>query len=358
MKNYFLTLCAFALLLSSCKKEKLKDIDNRNFKMGFTSWSYGPDMEDRNDTYDFIQQNGDIYAEFIDDVIPWEAWMNGTELPTGFTDDVSFKAAERPADMDMILSVSLLNTGRTDLIEGFNGEVPEYTAMNDEHIEDAYFAHLSYLIDQFNPNYLILAMEANDLLLHNEARWPEYKLLMSNIRSRVRLAYPNLKITESITLHNWYETDATDKEAYVNEITEYVKNFDLVTISFYPFFKDLRSKNEYQKAFDFLHDHVNQPIAFIETNQLAEDLDVEAFDLHLKGDEKGQARYLETLFLNAHNKNYEFVIWWAHRDFDELWETFPDDVKDIGKLWRNTGLLDKDGSKREAWELWDEMFKK
>jgi len=68
--------------------------------------------------------------------------------------------------------------------------------------------------------------------------------------------------------------------------------------------------------------------------------------------------YLETLAWNAYKQNYEFIIWWAHRDYDELWNTFPEDVKDLGKLWKDTGLLDENGNKRHSFESWQSLFQK
>jgi hypothetical protein len=55
-------------------------------------------------------------------------------------------------------------------------------------------------------------------------------------------------------------------------------------------------------------------------------------------------------------KDYEFIIWWAHRDFDALWETFPPELRDLGQLWRDTGLLDESGNERQAFLLWSEQL--
>ena len=114
----------------------------------------------------------------------------------------------------------------------------------------------------------------------------------------------------------------------------------------------------FRKAFDFLHSKVNIPIAFAETNHIAEDLIVEGLSLNIESDEKEQEDYLETLLLNAHNKQYKFIIWWAHRDYDALWETFPAEVKDVGKVWRDTGLQDEDGNERRTFKLWQKIFAK
>ncbi|HKK61971.1 MAG TPA: hypothetical protein VJ951_05395, partial [Bacteroidales bacterium] len=127
---------------------------------------------------------------------------------------------------------------------------------------------------------------------------------------------------------------------------------DFVAISFYPFFKNQNSVNDFQQTFDFLHNRIDKPIAFVETCHLAENLLVTNLNLSISGNEVEQNSYLETLLTNAQEQNYEFVIWWAHRDYDALWETFPPELKDIGKLWRDTGLLDEDGNERVSYTTW------
>ena len=46
----------------------------------------------------------------------------------------------------------------------------------------------------------------------------------------------------------------------------------------------------------------------------------------------------------------------CYPDFDALWQTFPDEVKAIGQIWRDTGLLDEDGNERPAFTVWQAHF--
>lgn len=331
---------------------------DRNFRMGFTSWSHGPEVADIEDTYAFLATNSDIYSEQIDNIIPWKALINGTELPEEFINNIAFRVSKKPQNAKLLLSVSLLNIDRTDLNPDVDGTLPEYTSFSDQAIENAYFDFLIYLIDQFQPEYLVMAMEVNELLAKSEPKWEGYKLLMQNLRNRIRTAHPALKISESITLHNWLNPNVTNPETFIEEIDNYITQMDFAAISFYPFLKGKHNKTQFQQAFDFLHSKVDIPVAFVETSHLAEDLSVQAFDLFIPGDECEQKEYLETLLQNASQQEYEFIIWWAHRDFDRLWETFPEEVKDLGKLWRDTGLLNEDGEIRPAYSYWKSAFDK
>lgn len=357
--KYLFSVVFIASLTVACKKNNpVKLIDNRNFKMGFTSWSYGPNLEDVNGTYDQIFSHGDVYAEHMDDKIPWESWINGTELPAEFVNNVAGKVARKPANIELLLSISFLNNSRDGIKEDFDGSVPAYSTLNDEQIQTAYINHVSYLIDAFEPDYLVMAIESNDFLINQPTLWDEYRSLMQNVRAALKSSYPTLQISESVTLHNWYEPDVDQPETVINKTKSLVEEQDFAAISFYPFFKGLNKRKEFQKAFDFLHGQTTKPIAFVETSHLANDLDIDAFDLHIKSSEKEQEEYLSSLLVNAHNHNYKFIIWWAYRDFDALWETFPAELKDLGKIWRDTGLQDENGDSRKGWELWNEVFAK
>ncbi len=354
------------ILLGSCVKASLnceqgnffEGVEERNFAMGFTTWNYAPQDEAVEDTYDFILGNGDVYAEQIDEYVPWASLINGTPLPSDFLLKMEYKAVRKPQDLPLSLSVSFLDTDRSDLLPDLDGSRPESSGFDDPTIIDAYEKHLNWLISKFNPDYLTFAMEVNELFTHDREKWDAYKNFSREIRSRLRIAHPELELSESITLHNWFEPENGDQESYNLEMKTFVEGLDFASISFYPFLTGLESESGYQRAFDFLHSQVSTPIGIVETNQLAETLEINAYNLTIKADPCSQKEYLETLLLNAQSEDYAFVIWWSHRDYDELWETFPDEVKDIGKIWRDTGLIDEDGNERIAFSSWKRAFEK
>ncbi|NNK18983.1 MAG: hypothetical protein HKP49_07495 [Maribacter sp.] len=321
--------------------------------MGFTTWSFGPTVQDVNNTYAFIENNSDIYTEHIDNKIPWNSWMNNSALPAEFTNEIAGRADKKIEDKLLLLSVSLFNSNRDELAEDFDGTIPAYTNLNDIEIEDAYFRHIDYLVSQLRPDFLVIVIEVNEFRLRAESKWEAYKILIGNVKARIAQVYPDLPISESISLHNLYDSDVPNPTEYIDETVEYMNQMDFVAISFYPFLKNLNSQNDFQQAFDFLHSNISKPIAFVETSHIAEDLIVPNLNLSLSGDEIEQNIYLETLMENAAERNYEFVIWWAHRDYDALWETFPAEVKDIGQLWRDSGLIDEDGNERLSKTTWD-----
>lgn len=357
-------------LLSFCKDDNIDEpvncednvslevIGSRSFNMGFSTWSYGPSQSDVDDTYQFISTNADVYSEQIDDKIPWDALINDTDYPAEFINDIASRVSNKFTNHKLLLSVSLLDALRNGIAEDFDGTIPEYDTLNDIVIEESYSKYLKYLIDQFQPDYLVIAMEVNELLMKSESKWNEYKLLMQNVRSSLKQDYPNLLLSESITLHNWFEPEVSNSAEYIDELTNYIKQLDFAAISFYPFFKDLHSVDDFQQVFNFLHEKVGKPIAFVETTQIAENLSIASYNLNIVASECEQKDYLEVLLLNAYTHDYEFIIWWSHRDYDKLVQSFPEDLRDVGRLWQNSGLLDEDGNKRPAYYVWNTIFNK
>ncbi|WP_340153665.1 glycosyl hydrolase 53 family protein [uncultured Marivirga sp.] len=360
----------FMIVALSCTKEDnnpISDCENddffcqfssRDFKMGFSTWPYAPTAEAVEGSYKFIDENADIYSEHIDSNIPWNAWFNDSTLPSEFINEIESRASRKLPNAQLTVSVSLLNSSRDELAFDYDGGIPDYAELNDQKIEDAYFKHLKYIANQLNPDYLIIAIEVNELLKNAPEKWDGYKLLMASIRSRIAEEFPSLNISESITLHNFYQPDVTNSEDFIEEIANYANAMDLVSISFYPFFKGLKTDEDFKEAFDFLHEQIEKPISFAETSHLSEDLTVESFNLSISGDQGQQNEYLKVLLAQAQIQDYEYIIWWAHRDYDLLWETFPDEVKDLGKLWISTGLITEDGIEKEAYSTWEEVLNK
>lgn len=330
----------------------------KNFKMGFTTWVYAPNLVAIENTYQFISDYSDIYSEHIDNKIPWNAWINDKTLPSEFTDDIKNRINRRIHENNLLLSISLLNLDRSDLAEDFDEIIPSYDKLNDKKIEDAYYKHVDYLVQEFQPDYLVIAIEVNELRIKNKNKWNEYKLLIYEVKNRIKNKYPNLQISESLTLHNLFQPEVNNPNEYIDEMVIYANQMEFVAISYYPFFKGHHTKTEFQTAFDFLHQKIERPIAFSETGHIAENLNVPSFNFYAKGDVCEQNAYMETLLKNAQDNNYKFVIWWTHRDFDELWETFPEELKDLGKLWRDTGLLDENGKERPAFQTWGKVINK
>lgn len=337
--------------------EEEKDV-YRNFYMGFSTMSYEMTMSGVESTYDFIATYGDIYSEQIEDPIPWEHLMSNDSIPYSIQQDWYKRAERKTNSQKLLLSIGLLNVARTDLQISPEGNTPVYNKMYDTHIVNAYTRYASTLIDIFNPNYVVLAMEVNDLLINAPEKWGEYKTLISIIRENIQQSFPNIALSESISLHNWITHYTQNEHELVEEIANYANMSDFVSISFYPFFKYMNTTTEFTQAFNFLQNKSEKPIAIVETNYIAETLELPSYNITIPAQETEQYVYLETLLSMAQKDNYLCVIWWAHRDYDNMISYYPDDLQELASIWSRSGLLTRDGEKRKIFYLWEEWFTK
>ena len=371
MRTQLLLLGMTILMVASCKKlnefpDPIEEtnlmtcyepsdtviITNRTFSMGFSTWSYGPSSEATNNTYNFLGENGDIYSEQFDDHIPWFALRDGRPLPEQASSDLNTRVDNIISSNDLVLSISLFNPDRNDLITGYNGDTPMYNSLSEPFVEDTYFTYVTTMADAFpNLKYLVVAMEVNEFYLKSNEKWEDYKTLMANLKPRLYERYPGVQISESITLHN---LSTSSDQQYVDDIISYVNELDFAAISYYPFLHGALDDNQIQKDFDFLHDKISKPIAIVETGQIAETLEVP--EVTLETDECTQKDYVQLLLSNANSHNYEFVIWWTHKDYDELYETFPESTKPLGRIWRDAGLINEADQERPGFREWKAIF--
>jgi len=365
-----LLILSFVILcLSSCEEDpvikepievncsEIVDFENQNsrsFKMGFTSWPYEFSSESSDDTYNFIKSNGDILTEHFDNYIPWKSLLSAGSLPKEFTDEIVYKSNQLEANIDMMLSISFLSGLRDGIAIDEDGDIPDFDNWSDESVYNAYSKHLIYMIEQFKPTHLVFGVEVNELYNKDQNRWQEYTQLANRIRNFLKENYPDILVSESITLHNLIANNLN--EDYISDVITHTQQNDFTSVSFYPFLSGLSSIEEFQSAFDRLHELVNKPIAFVETGHIAEDLVNDFYNLNIASAPCEQRDYLKVLLQNAFVNDYLFVTWYAHRDYDALWEQFPASIKDIGQLWRDTGLLDEAGNKRPSYTLWKQIF--
>jgi hypothetical protein len=362
MKKLFLLLI-FTYLVGCSTESNPQDnffspYNQRNFQMGFTTWPYAATVQAVDDTYNFLAGNTDIYAEHIDHFIPWSAWINNTSLPPDFVSNIQSKANRKIPGKKLLLSIGLLNSSRDDLMEDYDGNIPAYNHLNDDHIIDAYYKHVHYLVEALQPDRLVIAIEINKLLLIDPPKWNEYKLLISEVKSRIKQEYPDLPISESIMLHVLLDAKQYNMDAYIDEIFAYSNNLDFTSVSFYPFSNNLHTASDFQQAFDFLHQNTTNPIAFVETGNISRRLIIPNMQVDIEGNETEQKLYLEKLCINAQEYNYDFIIWWTHRDYTALWETFPPEIRDLASTWLSTGLIHDNGTPKPAYDSWRIVFNK
>jgi hypothetical protein len=333
--------------------------ETRPFRLGFTTWPSAPTVEAVTGTYTFIAANGDLLAEHIEEGVPWQAAADGKPFPKEFAQKMQGRAKNRPKGMKLLLSITPLDMGRQGFAELVDDKgkrpVPKEWAdkkFNDPAVKAAYLAYVRWMIDTFRPDYLLTGIETNELLNNRPAAWDAYRELSAHVRAEIKKQHPDMVVAESVTLHKLLEKGNKKLAEYQKAIREFIAGHDFCPVSFYPFFLGQHKPAEFDEAFKFLTTFTDKRIAIAETGHPAEDLAVKRWNLNFPATAAEQDDYVTTLLKRAQADRYLFVTWYASKDFDDLWATFPESVKDLGRLWRDTGLVDEKGKERPGLATW------
>ena len=249
--------------------------------------------------------------------------------------------------------------GRNGLAECVgNGERPALPAgirgkpFNDPALCRAYANYCRRMVEFFQPDFLVTGIEANELLNHKPGEWDAYVAMSRDIQWELRERFPRLRLSESVTLHKLLDRQNSGLAQYRAKIQQFVESHDFLAISFYPLFLGLHTEKEFSSALEFLPGFSRKPIAITETGHPAEPVHIAAWKFDFPTNLNEQDAYVKVLLDQAQAHHYLFVTYFTARDFDELWKTFPSAVKDLGAIWRDTGLVDESGKPRPAYQTW------
>lgn len=347
-KTAFISFIFFSLFVTA---------ENRSFKMGFSSWIYAPTIEAINGTAEFLKNNGDFYTEQIDEHLPWNEVMKGEKWPDKFMENINGRISRRIANNKLLLALTPLNDDRNGVLKNIDGTVPELSFGSPKLIE-AYYSYCDKMVSLFKPDYLLIGIESNELLKKQPHLWKEYLIFSNEVFSKLKKKYPSLPISQSVTLHVLINPEVKSLTEYRRKISLFTRGFDFFGVSFYPHFLAYKTEKQFQSAFDYLHKFTRKPIAFTETANIAETVNLPKYKIVLESTPLAQKEYLQTLFKNAQKKDYMFISWWAHRDCDRLVDIFPAHVRDLGRIFQDTGIVDEEGRERPSYDVWQKEFKK
>lgn len=320
---------------------------------GFSSWPYAPTTEAVAETYRFLRAEGDIISEQLDDKLPWRAFLKGETPPKAAREDLEGRRARLAAGTGKrLVSVTPFNTGRDGLAPGYEGGAPWTSRLGNADWAEAYARYCLWVIDRLEPDYFILGIEVNEFRANKPGKWADYTGFAQKVRAAIRAEYPDLPLSESVSLHNLLDEGSQNRQAIRADVKAHLSGLDLTTVSYYPFMRGTSDRAGFDAALNWVRDWAPAPVAISETGFPAEPLVLPSWQVDLPLSPADQSRYMRALIDHAQSDDYPFAIWWTHRDFDALWQDFPASVKELGKIWRDTGLLDENGVARPALTLW------
>ena len=350
-----------AFSVTSSKKQ------TRSFYMGFQPMPYDSTPEADDVTFKTISERADIISDQFNGCVPWEAaFKNTLSEEKKFNKDIAYRLMKTPKNLKVYLEVSAINQNRKEItgictetwdsipFTGYKFDSPE--------VITAYTNYVRYMIQKFNPAYVTYGIEADILANLNPAEFPAYVRMTKQVYTTLKKEYPNIPFIISFTMNfgNYDKNSVTSRA--IQDLLPYT---DYIAMSTYPYLGALNPwrpnyiPDEMPKDWfsSFAALDLSKPFVVSETGWAAEPV----YDT--PANEAYQKRYVEILLSEAQKLNTKFVIWFTVRDYDATYFKLGDNPGNIGRLWRDTGLLgDEYGNiydarnNRPALTVWDSYY--
>jgi hypothetical protein len=338
--------------------------ESRHFRMGFTPFPHDITAAAMAEMRKFIGDNGDIVCVHLEHV-PWTEALSGEPFHPKMMEEWRGKREAVRAGARVYLAVTPADGGRKALAAyrgekegmplpaGFKGK-----AFDDEVVMKAYLAYCRRAVEYFNPQYLAIGIETNELFHHSPKQWPAYARLHRHVYEALKKDHPDLPVFASLTLHNLVNPGWADRAKMLDAVkADLTPQCDLVGISFYPFMAGYSGREE--QAFNWLKKEfgpLGKPFAFAESGQIAQTLEIPSLKLKVEGTPQGQAAFYEKLLTFASANDTAFVISFLYRDYDQMWDKIKLFSPEFFMAWRDCGLIDENGEKRPAYAVWRQYF--
>ena len=353
-----------AAMLLACEKEEHEH--TRSYYMGFTPLPYESSADAANYTYHALRENADIINHQFDNGVPWTEALAGEEFSNEITNDWTFRKNQTNASQKIYISVSPINFSRTGLASYRNAQsnlpLPapwDSYHFNSDEVKTAYLNYCTRIIDFFHPDYFNMAIEANLLYVNKPAVWSEYVEFHQYIYSALKQKYPQLAVFCSVSGAHLLKglisnNDHVQQRLAVLQLLEYS---DLYSVSFYPCLTSLLGNPYPVNTFDDLFNISDKPLAIAETGYAAQPfaINTTAGLVTIEANADKQEKYIRDLLNACLKRKAVFVINFAVRDYDKLWEqTDSSTAANIG--WRDAGIVDEKGTPRKAFVTWKEFL--
>jgi hypothetical protein len=338
------------------RAEEPKSIPDRHFRMGFTGFPHDFSLGAVEEAQAFSRKNADIIAHHIEGV-PWAEILSDKPFSEELRKEWQGKKAATPKGGKVYLAIS---PGRGTL-KGGEKSLPFPIELRGKTYDDpavmkAYLAYCRRMVEFFQPDFLGIGIEVNEIYQVGPATWKAYAALHRHVYEELKKEHKDLPIFASFTLHTMLNATGKDREGMLNAYREIMPYNDFVAVSFYPFIRG--GTTDIAGAFKWLTDNFDQygkPYAVVETGEAAQQLRLKSGQV-INGTPEKQEAYFKALFEFAQDHKTAFVICFVHRDYDALWDKLKATAPEAFLIWRDCGLLDENGKERPAYRVWRRYF--
>jgi len=173
--------------------------------MGFTGFVHAVTANAMTETTDFCRRPGDLIAHHIEGAA-WAELHAGQPLPAEMLKQWAEKRARKPEGGKVYLALS---PGRGERKIGEKcAALPgalKFKTYDDPTVAAAYLAYCERAIEYFQPDWLLIGIEVNEIIGSNPAAWGSYLRLHEQTWLALKKKHPQLPIAASCSLHNLFK---------------------------------------------------------------------------------------------------------------------------------------------------------
>ncbi len=368
--KFLLVLILVTLLVESCTKEENPIVDpppqaTRSFYMGFTPFPYAISSEAVDYVYDKLETDADLISHHFDDGIPWPEALSGGDFHINIMNDWQYRLSRTPPSHKILLSVTPIRFLRDGLApyKAEEGEMPlpppwDTISFSHPDVKQAYFNYCTRIMNYFNPDFFVIGIEVNLLMIQAPDLWDEYLDLHRHVYQQLKTLDPDFPIFVSFTGMDLVDGYTNANHSQQMQVLSDIINFtDYCGVSLYPYLTSFLCDTIHLDMFDKIFSQLTKPIAICETGYAADSIAAFGGTIVLNGSPVKQNQYITLMLNKAEEFESKFVVNFVLRDYDALWQAIgsPDDIY---KVWKDTGVYDENGDARLAFQNWNFWLKK
>lgn len=334
---------------------------SRCFRMGFHPFPYAMTIEGIKETYEIVGRHSDLISHRLDDGVPWDQALAGTEYPKKVEEGLRVRAAFQPEDVAVFVSCSPLASSRDKLAKCWGAAGGEANArwrrkpLDHPDVIKAYLNYCRELIKRLKPDYFAYGINVNELAEKSPKALPAFGKFARTVYTALKWENPKLPVFLTFGLPN---AKSKGRLKRLKTIRQMMTVSDVLAVSVFPYLHDPAFSDPRRLPADWLA-HVagvkgRKPFAVSQTGMLAEPLQLKTPKLRVLAKPSWQAAYVHRLCRDAQRMGALLVVWNVPIDYDELWQTLAKSgAPEVFKIWRDTGLYDGARRGRPGLKVWD-----
>lgn len=327
--------------------------------MGFTPWLDDLNQEAGDANYNYVNSHSNIISRHLEDGVPWAEAPANESYHRNMMWECEYRWSKSSKCQEVFLSISPLNSSRTGLADYWGAAI--HIAMSESFIgkrfddpvvKHAYLSYAESAINFFEPDYLAIAIGANELVFNTSLEWQDFVELYIETYAALKLADPEPPVFFTSSLHTLNQSIENTEDAW--SAMSLLWNYAYIAaFSYNPFMQYPLDMSNPVAILDSAREHTDKSLSISESGYPAERIYFPGLG-HIPAIETLQALVLFRMLIKAYLDEHVFYAVWAHRDFDQLMTTL--DLPAYRLLWRDTGLLSETGEKRYSPILWDAFY--